>query len=73
MHALKKVVNHFGKKTNPAVVMPVYDTEEGKTIPSMVMLPLKWVAEMMEKHPYPKNSWNPFSRKRWDGQMRKIN
>ena len=37
----------------PAMVMPVDDTEEETIIPSAVMLPLKWAAEMIEKHPYP--------------------
>jgi len=51
-HALKKVVTHFGKK-DLVVVMAVDDTEGEMDIPSAVQLPLKWVVEMIEKHPYP--------------------
>jgi len=40
LHALKDVVTHFGKK-DPAVVMPVDDTEGEANIPSLVILPLK--------------------------------
>ena len=52
MHALKEVVTYF-KKADPAMVMAVDDTEEETIIPSAVMIPLKWAARMIEKHPYP--------------------
>ena len=49
---LKEVVKHFDTR-DVVVVIPVDDTKQVRDIPSSVKLPMKWVAEVMESHPYP--------------------
>jgi len=49
---LKEVVKHFDTR-DVVVVIPVDDTKQVRDIPSLVKLPMKWVAEVMESHPYP--------------------
>ena len=53
LHAVEDVEAHFGEE-DAAVVMPVDETEVWKMMPSLVMIPVKWAAGMMEQHPYPK-------------------